>query len=592
MLTKLTIRNFKRLASVEVELGQNVVLIGPNNSGKTSALQALTLWDIGLRQWLSKRGDKAGPEKRPGVTINRRDLLAIPVPSANLLWRDLHVRDVTAKNGKTTRTQNIRIDVIVEGIHAGKAWLCGLEFDYTNDESFACRPLRESGFENAKIADAKFTVIPEAMLLKREDELTVPAVRVAYLPPMSGLTDREFLKQPGEIGFLIGQGQTAQVLRNLCYQVFQKDTALWQRIVGEVKSLFGVQMLDPQFRPELAEISLAYRDVNGSQLDLSSAGRGLQQTLLLLSYLHANPATTLLLDEPDAHLEILRQREIFRLLSRTAEQFGSQVIAASHSEVILNEAAATGKVIAFVGKPHVLSDRPSQVIKALTEIGWEQYYQAEQRGWALYVENATDLAILQAFAELLRHPAQGPLRGPFVHYVATNLPQRARDHFFGLREAKPDLVGLLLLDRIEKPLAGTSGPLTEVMWSRREIENYFCTEEILLAYARGDQQADDLFAIAEVQQREQAMRESIAEVSSALQTLGKGIAWSDDVKASDDFLDPVFRLFFMKLRLPLVLRKSDYYQLVRLMAQDQVPAEVLEKLAMISVVAETAKPER
>src|SRR5437016_3226995 len=104
MLTKLTIRNFKRLAFVEVELGQNVVLIGPNNSGKTSALQALTLWDIGLRQWLSKRGDKAGPEKRPGVTINRRDLLAIPVPSANLLWRDLHVRDVTAENGKTKRT--------------------------------------------------------------------------------------------------------------------------------------------------------------------------------------------------------------------------------------------------------------------------------------------------------------------------------------------------------------------------------------------------------------------------------------------------------------------------------------------------------
>ena len=55
MLTKLTIRNFKRLGSVEVELGQNVVLIGPNNSGKTSALQALTLWDVGLRQWLLKR---------------------------------------------------------------------------------------------------------------------------------------------------------------------------------------------------------------------------------------------------------------------------------------------------------------------------------------------------------------------------------------------------------------------------------------------------------------------------------------------------------------------------------------------------------
>ena len=40
------------------------------------------------------------PERRPGVTINRRDLIAIPVPGANLLWRNLHVRDVRTIDGK------------------------------------------------------------------------------------------------------------------------------------------------------------------------------------------------------------------------------------------------------------------------------------------------------------------------------------------------------------------------------------------------------------------------------------------------------------------------------------------------------------
>ncbi len=217
--------------------------MAPITRGKTSALQALTLWDVGLRQWLAKRSDKTRPEKRPGVTINRRDLLAIPVPSANLLWRDLHVRDVTAENGKTKRTQNIRIDVIVEGIHNGKAWSCGLEFDYTNDESFACRPIRKPGFEDAKIADTQFTQIPEA----------AAAMRVAYLPPMSGLTDREFLKQPGEIGFLIGQGQTAQVLRNLCYQVFQNDPALWaQKRRNQTRA--GIQLT---FRAQVADEKLS-----------------------------------------------------------------------------------------------------------------------------------------------------------------------------------------------------------------------------------------------------------------------------------------------------------------------------------------------
>ncbi|MXW94390.1 MAG: ATP-binding protein [Acidimicrobiaceae bacterium] len=49
MLTKLRIRNFKKFPEVEIELGSPVVFVGPNNSGKTSAMQALALWEVGLR---------------------------------------------------------------------------------------------------------------------------------------------------------------------------------------------------------------------------------------------------------------------------------------------------------------------------------------------------------------------------------------------------------------------------------------------------------------------------------------------------------------------------------------------------------------
>ena len=83
MLTELRIRNFKRFKDVRIELGNPVVFIGPNNSGKTAALQALALWDIGIKRWIEKRGSKETPIERPGVTINRRDLIAVPVPSAN-----------------------------------------------------------------------------------------------------------------------------------------------------------------------------------------------------------------------------------------------------------------------------------------------------------------------------------------------------------------------------------------------------------------------------------------------------------------------------------------------------------------------------
>ena len=46
-------------------------------------------------------------------------------------------------DGRQT-TSNIRIDLIVEGVTNDKAWVCGLEFDYANEESFYCRPLRRS----------------------------------------------------------------------------------------------------------------------------------------------------------------------------------------------------------------------------------------------------------------------------------------------------------------------------------------------------------------------------------------------------------------------------------------------------------------
>jgi ABC-type lipoprotein export system ATPase subunit len=428
MLTKLTIKNFKRFDEAEVDLGKSVVLIGPNNSGKTTALQALALWELGLRRWTEKRQGKSTALQRQGVAINRRDLVALPVPVANLLWRDLHVRNAERQEGKP-KTQNVRVDIMVEGITDDQAWSCGLEFDYANEESFYCRPLRLD--ENKQPARMG---IPEH----------ATKAKVALLPPMSGLTDREFIKQPGEIGVLIGQGQTAQVLRNLCYRVcwpddkVAKPSADWIALTGQLSRLFGVKLLNPKFVAERSEIVMEYEEKSGTRLDLSSSGRGLQQTLLILAHLYANPRTVLLLDEPDAHLEVLRQRQTYQLINDIAEEKGSQIVAASHSEVVLAEAANRGMVVAFVGKPHLLNDRGSQVMKALTDMGWDQYYQAEETGWVLYVEDSTDLAILKAFARILAHPAQALLEMPFVHYVSTNLPQKSRDHFNGLREAKSE----------------------------------------------------------------------------------------------------------------------------------------------------------
>ncbi len=573
MLTKLTIRNFKRFGSVEIELGNPVVFIGPNNSGKTTALQALALWNVGLKKWNEKRAGKKAPEKRPGVTINRRDLFAVPVPNASLLWKNLHVRDVRRTNGGQ-QTQNIRMDIIVEAVTNGHVWRCGLEFDYANEESFYCRPLRLSEEKGTQRMP-----IPEG----------AAEINVAFLPPMSGLAANETRLDPGAVSVRLGEGRTAEVLRNLCYQVWSREhgKGQWIELCNTIEQLFGARLDAPKYISERGEIAMTYVTQSDARLDLSSAGRGLQQTLLVLAHLAVNPHSVVLIDEPDAHLEILRQREIYLLMADLARQYGSQIIAASHSEVVLNEAADRDVVIAFVGKPHRIDDRGSQLLKSLKELGFDQYYQAEQVGWVLYLEGATDLSSLRALAETLDHPARAHLERPFVHTVM-NQPSKARNHFHGLREAKQDLRGIALFDRLAQSLQSEAG-LHEVMWSRREIENYLCRKDVLLAWAReaaSEYAGGPLFA----ESWAASMEACVAEVESAMQTLGKGSPWSPDTKVTDDFLDPLFKMFFDRLKLPNLMLKSNYHVLARFVPPAEIDPDVISVLDAIDKIAKQAKP--
>lgn len=127
------------------------------------------------------------------------------------------------------------------------------------------------------------------------------------------------------------------------------------------------------------------------------------------------------------------------------------------------------------------------------------------------------------------------------------------------------------------------------MWRRREIENYLCCESVLLAYAAYDL-PDNLFGQLEREKRIKTMQVTIKEVSQALKTLGKPDPWSAEIKASDDFLDPLFKSFFNKLKVPLKFRKSDYHVLAGLMPKEELDSEVTEKLDAIVEAAKRAKP--
>lgn len=575
MLTKLIIRNFKPFEDVTIELGNPVVFVGPNNSGKTSAMQALSLWSLGVKRWSEKRANKTAPQKRPGVTINRRDLLSIPVPNANLLWRGLKVRQTT-RTGGSQQTDNVNIKITVEGVNGGKAWKCGFEFYYANPESFYCRPLRQ-----AEESDVEAMSVPEAAAL----------VEVAFLPPMSGLVATETRLDQGAVNVRVGEGRTAEVLRNICYQLSRAhESKPWKNIITRIEELFGATLQSPRYIEARGEIEMGYRE-GDILLDLSSSGRGLQQTLLILGFMAANPGATILLDEPDAHLEILRQRQIYRVVNELANRQGTQVIAASHSEVLLNEAAEKDQVVAFVGKPHRIDGQSNQVLKALKTIGFDHYYQAKIAGWVLYLEGSTDLEILQALAERLKMTgAIQALEKPFVHYVGNN-PKKAEDHFFGLREAFQELQGIAIFDRLEKGVPDNQ-VLHHLEWRKREIENYLCTKQTLEAYAQHEGEtasAGPLFEKGETDKYINAMHGAINEISDAMQKLEQGTPWGHDTKVSDVFLTPLFKTYYAALGLPNLMAKKSFYELSKHIPLAQIDDEVGEKLRAIEKTSQSAQ---
>ena len=86
------------------------------------------------------------------------------------------------------------------------------------------------------------------------------------------------------------------------------------------------------------------------------------------------------------------------------------------------------------------------------------------------------------------------------------------------------------------------------------------------------------------------MREAIEEISYAMDKLGRGSPWDPYTKVSDDFLDPLFRMYFAKLGLPNLLAKKNFYELAEYVSKEEMGMEIRQKLDSIVRTASSAAP--
>ena len=92
LLHYLEIQNFKRFGdSQRIELDHPAVLIGPNNCGKTTAIQAIALWSQAVRAWHANKGE-ARPKQRTATSLNRLNIVAVPVQRTRYFWHNAAVR--------------------------------------------------------------------------------------------------------------------------------------------------------------------------------------------------------------------------------------------------------------------------------------------------------------------------------------------------------------------------------------------------------------------------------------------------------------------------------------------------------------------
>lgn len=501
LLHYLEIQNFKRFGERQrIKLDHPAVLIGPNNCGKTSAIQALALWAQAVQTWYEARRESSAKE-RTATSINRLNIVAVPVQRTRFFWNNAQVR-------KGNKDIPLLITVGVE--FQGAVHPLTMRFRNQGDELVYCSP-------------------DESVMANLELMAYAASLKVELLYPMSGLDTEEPILQPGRVDVLLGQGRTADVLRNLCLAVVKASADDWGRITGLMRRLFNVELSEPK-ETTRGSIMLAYRQPGVKEaLDISSAGRGMQQMLLVFAYLYSHKRSVLLVDEPDAHLEILRQKQVYVLLRDIASENGSQVVLVTHSEVILDEALDTNLTLLLEGRTDDLAGK-LDIRNALKHFGAEHYVKARERGYVLYVEGGTDIDMLRALAERLQHPVAGIWDERInTFYVQNNYPQQDMDaelerveggfsvtpsnHFKGLKGLLAGLQGVAILDNDGRGRQDRDeGALRIRYWKRYETENYFLTPDLLRRYALQQYPADDLFSQEAQTAVEEVLQELITEL--------------------------------------------------------------------------------
>ena len=526
MIRKVVISNFKKFGQQEFGIPAHLVIAGPNNSGKTTLLQAIAAWSEIAFQWLENNPDLAREDdgNYPSTNLNLLRFHSVPLADFAHLWKNKRVR------------QAVSIWVYTE------QWGIGFEIVFKEMELAVIRPARD---------------VKEGDL---EQYINDPLVPI-YIPPLLGVDTKEAPFAPTVIPARLAQAQAGSVLRNLLLAV-SRDDRKWQELQKIIRSFFGYELLSPSGG---AEILARYRhSPQDTYYDLSSAASGFLQVLMVYAGLLHKEASVVLLDEPDAHLHILLQDKIYRDLRDYARRSGSQLIIATHSERLIN--VADTESLRLLDGDALRKIRDSRKLVDTLLLDNVEILQAHIESGILYPEGPSDVDILREWVRVLAHSLLSVLEKPYWWGTAQNKWPAVR-HFSAMRLLVPDFRAVELCNGDKKKDSETHSlpkGMERLYWERYEIESYLIHPQSIARFVKsiGGPDAEDKAVAYMKQQLPPVVYDSPLENSY-------------EAKAK-------VTLSRIMQEAGLVIKATDYYQIAAQMMQEEIHPEVIEKLDTIA----------
>jgi hypothetical protein len=490
VITRLTLRNFKSVSEQVYDFTQFDLLVGRNNSGKSTVLQALAIWQYCIDEF--HRTKRTGSK---GIQVVLPNFTALPVPEFNLLWKDRTDRRWPMVNG-SKKQEYILIGIRVE-------WRCanndttdsfGVDLRYHSPQTIYAIP--SDGWSKFRSCD------------QRGD---MP--KIAYVPPFSGLEPTERWLDISPIRQQVGKGQPGSVLRNLLLRVCPtpdvgQDGRIakgyapptdWLAVATIIKRWFSVEIHEPKYdSAKDVHITVEYRQ-SGKDYDIIAGGSGFHQTLTLLAFLYGYHPTTILIDEPDAHLHVNLQREILDYFKRKSIERNTQFLIATHAEEFARGVDASQIVSLLSQVPNRIQSTP-EVLRAMSEVSNEEISRLMTSPYILYVEGESDERILRAWAD--QCGALAAMDKVCFKSMGggdkKDMKKRADDHFAALKQIIRGVARLMLFDYddLDNAFHPKSGNPALVEWKRKNIENYLLVPDAWKRAALRQMKCgeDDLFA--------------------------------------------------------------------------------------------------